>query len=1049
MKHFRIASAAIIAAIYLVITAFTLQGVKENSKSSSDKTQLKAGDSYDLFINNINLPLSSDGVLADVSIGGHIGGGKFKGLDVNTIFLFSGGFYLSGYTNGTLWTNAEATSSRVMDYIHGTYATGQNDARAQLYVVKSSDPDFSQSWQDWKDAVALGAEFYDGDNDGVYNPVDKNGNGKWDANEDKPPLIGDVLVWCVYSDQKPSALRTFADASPQGIEIRQSVCAVNSTSTMGNMVFIKYNILNTGTKADVLDSVFFSPFADADIGDFGANDLDGCDTLLNSGYTYHKVGSGDLKWGTTPPCFMIDVLQGPVSYIPGKSFIDKNSNGIYDAGIDTPIDTAFIRNGRLGIQKFPGALNLPMSSFVQYLNGSDPADQIQARNLMMGKTIGGGILNPCTFSYGKVNGGVNCANVNPLFMYSGDPVTNIGWINTSPTDQRQVSNVGPFTLKSGKPVEIVVAYLVGRGTSGLNSITVAKTYVGAALDFYNSNYGYKEVTPSVDSVLSKSDIMEVNNFKLPVGNSGVLGDLVASGETIAGGKYNGQITLYSGGFYISGTTNGSVWSNGVMTATRVADYIPGNVGSTANDPKNINYEVNSSDPPFGQAWLNWKDAVSLGADFYDGNHDGIYNPVDLNGNGKWDPNEDRPGLMGDKTIWCVYNDGVPAAQRTFSDVNPQGIEIQQTVFAQKDSADLNNVIFIRYRLINKGTVADVLDSVYFGCANDADIGDSGANDLVGCDTLLNSGYTYHKFGGADGKWGSTPPAEIITLLQGPASYIPGVTFNDINGNGIFDPGTDIPIDTAFSFSGPLIGKNNYPGAKNLNSNSFAQFLGGGDPATKEQLRNLLIGKNKTGVANDPCAGVGGVVLGGINCSAINPSFIFSGDPVNSTGWICTTPADQKMILNAGPFKLEKNKPIDIMAAYIVGQGINYLNSITVAKQYAASTIAYYNSNFPKSIITGVRDIPKVINNFNLSQNYPNPFNPSSRIRYSVGTSSMVSIKVYNILGREVAVLLNEQKNAGEYEITFNSAKYNLASGVYFYKLTAGGNTLVKKMMLVK
>jgi hypothetical protein len=138
-----------------------------------------------------------------------------------------------------------------------------------------------------------------------------------------------------------------------------------------------------------------------------------------------------------------------------------------------------------------------------------------------------------------------------------------------------------------------------------------------------------------------------------------------------------------------------------------------------------------------------------------------------------------------------------------------------------------------------------------------------------------------------------------------------------------------------------------------------------------------------------------------------------------------------------------------MVGYIVGQGSNYLNSITVAKQYAANTIAYYNANFPKSILTGVGDLPQVVNNFNLYQNYPNPFNPSTRIKYSVSTSSLVSMKIYNILGKEVAVLLNEQKNPGEYEITFNSSKYNLASGVYFYKLTAGGFTSVKKMMLLK
>ncbi len=99
----------------------------------------------------------------------------------------------------------------------------------------------------------------------------------------------------------------------------------------------------------------------------------------------------------------------------------------------------------------------------------------------------------------------------------------------------------------------------------------------------------------------------------------------------------------------------------------------------------------------------------------------------------------------------------------------------------------------------------------------------GANDLVGCDTILNTGYTYHKIGAGDGKWGTTPPAETITSLQGPLSYIPGVTFTDVNANGIYDAG-DIPIDSAFSFGGPLIGKTIYPGAKNLNISSFYSIL---------------------------------------------------------------------------------------------------------------------------------------------------------------------------------------------------------------------------------
>ncbi|MCH8035346.1 MAG: hypothetical protein IH950_16525 [Bacteroidetes bacterium] len=70
-----------------------------------------------------------------------------------------------------------------------------------------------------------------------------------------------------------------------------------------------------------------------------------------------------------------------------------------------------------------------------------------------------------------------------------------------------------------------------------------------------------------------------------------------------------------------------------------------------------------NDVPFGQSWQNWIDAVDLGADFYDGDGDGIYNPVDLNSNEVWDPDEEKPNTLLDKIYWCVFNDGIPSGQR--------------------------------------------------------------------------------------------------------------------------------------------------------------------------------------------------------------------------------------------------------------------------------------------------------------------------------------------------------------------------------------------------
>jgi hypothetical protein len=85
--------------------------------------------------------------------------------------------------------------------------------------------------------------------------------------------------------------------------------------------------------------------------------------------------------------------------------------------------------------------------------------------------------------------------------------------------------------------------------------------------------------------------------------------------------------------------------------------------------------------------------------------------------------------------------------------------------------------------------------------------------------------------------------------------------------------------------------------------------------------------------------------------------------------------------------------------------------------------------------------------FKLYQNYPNPFNPSTKISFVIPQRSNVSLKVYNITGTEIATLVNEVKDPGAYSINFNAEK--LSSGVYFYKITAGKFSSVRKMILIK
>jgi hypothetical protein len=474
-------------------------------KITESQASGKQGDAYGLNVNNVWMPLNRKGIIADVnvpprgSLGQYAGGG----------FLFSSGFFFSGLRDGVLWANAAASASLVEDYVQGI-VNGENDPNAVIYVINSQDEPFGQSWIDWIDAVELGADFYDGDGDGIYNPVDKNGNGVWDLDEDAPDLVGDELAWCVFHDGLPVAQRRWSGSLEVGLEVRQSVFAFASAGAIGNIIFVRYRFTYVGinpSDPEYLTDVYFGAWADPDLGD-ATDDRIGVDTVRNAGYTYQQIP--DAQYGAQVPCFMIDFFSGPRSYIAGETYIDLNGNGEYDEGIDTPLDTAYSVQGQVkGVQAFPGAKNLNISSFVMYINGDqdlrDPSDHFEARNYCLGTNRVGVIPDPCTFAYGAVTGGVNCADVDPRFWFSGDPITDVGWICTENRDMRQMTNTGPFVMQKGVENEIVLAYVVGRGANPLDGITVARAIDDGAQNIFDLNFLAPVPPPAPQVTITSSD----------------------------------------------------------------------------------------------------------------------------------------------------------------------------------------------------------------------------------------------------------------------------------------------------------------------------------------------------------------------------------------------------------------------------------------------------------------------------------------------------------------------------------------------------------------
>ena len=107
-------------------------------------------------------------------------------------------------------------------------------------------------------------------------------------------------------------------------------------------------------------------------------------------------------------------------------------------------------------------------------------------------------------------------------------------------------------------------------------------------------------------------------------------------------------------------------------------------------------------------------------------------------------------------------------------------------------------------------------------------------------------------------------------------------------------------------------------------------------------------------------------------------------------------------------------------------------------------LAQYIKDNPTDVGETISILPT---KYELDQNFPNPFNPTTNIRYNIIKASKVTLKIYDILGREIKTLVNTEQAPGRYTVTFDAQ--NLSSGVYFYRINAGSFNATKKLMLLK
>lgn len=351
-----------------------------------------------------------------------------------------------------------------------------------------------------------------------------------------------------------------------------------------------------------------------------------------------------------------------------------------------------------------------------------------------------------------------------------------------------------------------------------------------------------------------------------------------------------KTVLYAAGLWVGARVDGQ---------TRVAiseysdEYVPGLLGANPFDPRFHVYKLERGDSPMSNpdyaAWPFGDGAPALKA---------------ADGTDSLDAAGHRiPRIIGDQTLWSVFNDGDPSAHYSNSgSTDPLAIEVRNTAFGFSRSNALGRVVFMQWTITNAGPRS--MDDAYVAFWADPDIGHP-TDDLAGCDPALGLGYAYND--DDDVEYGPMPPAVGFVVLQGP--MVPASNY-----------------DTAYAFG------QTFPGMRNLPMTAFQKYVNGEDPGNGRVSYYHMQGLDRFGnPRHDPWGNT--------------TTYMYSGDPVAQTGWYGGYPEDCRYLVCTGPFALASGDSQEVIIAVCVGQGSDALASITDLRATALVAKAAYDARF--------------------------------------------------------------------------------------------------------
>lgn len=823
------------------------------------------------------------------------------------------------------------------------------------------------------DAVGTNPDYADWPfNDGA--PALRNAAGTADSLDQYgnriPGLTGDMTAWTVFNDSNPD-LHTNMRTSPLGVEVQMTAFGFVANNPLNNSIIYKWKILNRGI--DSIKDCYISIWADADIGSIN-DDYDGCDSTLALGYSYN-ANPTDGVYGGSPPAVGFTLLQGPI--IKGEI-----------------TDTVKLPDGRI----FPGCKILKMTSFVKYNNDAsdmgNPNTGSEAYNFMRGLTRTGA---PITDPWGNVS----------KLMFPGEPYLQYSspqnWIETeNPGDRRFLMSAGPFTLAPGDSQEVVAANIIVNGNNNLESVYSLENCAQYVRNEYANNFARQQPDPIVRVDISNPLLFADNLNDDKVVNPG---ENIRYGFTITNDSYDtltldirsGNRWLRRGPFLPGASLNMKFGYNYLDSGS----YFDTNVSPIYTDsvitiPILIATVV--SEPPF----YTWNSEITFPVSQLPSPLRGtpLYHTA---GNTDWRLNV----LVVDQTkiedheYEISFDDSSDGSYMTLKD-NTLGTSLFSK-HPLPDQYGHNMPLTDGFKILRGNNFG------LFGIRNDS----------TGWRSSYPQWFQGYRFDGGP-----------------PSGFNGGVTY-----------GSDLP--NYLAHLNPVLPPQNHHAVEVRFDSSNPQKayrlrrVGGLTSAYVIQAVNPFIDLPFTvwDIYSSPPRQLTVAWRDNDNSSTYNPPVYDDGLEIIYIYNRSYDPAGHQWL-----YEGESSDAADYSDKCTIGPEADIMYGISLGVIYGSllnenpGTLYirpwYYLASEDKFLFNPTQTVGVAEGQsryeYRLEQNYPNPFNSRTIISFKVPALSRVSLKVFNLLGQEVASLIDGQVQPGGYDLQWDAS--HLSSGVYFYRM---------------